>query len=242
MEPELIPSNTVHKNIWVIPLVIVVSALLAGGLVYIVENNKNTNTKNNLQVQIDTLKSKLAIVPTVSPTSSAIDTQTYTNTTYGYSIQYKKTLFIDSSQGNNVFSQTGVEGSPRTGGDIIWSNYSFPDSQYSATTPADFSHIYLEISQKTDNTQTLDAFLAASGMDTTSTTSFTTTSGVKGEMWVNYVTDKNGKNGFSNYAFQNGQAVYHLSGVSLNSTASAATITSLNSMVDTMALSFTLTK
>lgn len=58
------------SKIWVIVAILATAAIVGGG-VYYSQNKQGEQAKSDLQDQIDTLRSKLAAVPTPSPTPSA---------------------------------------------------------------------------------------------------------------------------------------------------------------------------
>jgi hypothetical protein len=61
----------------------VVAVLVGGGAVYVYENNQNTTSQNNLQAQINSLKTQLATATSPTPTASPMtsDSPTATSTT-----------------------------------------------------------------------------------------------------------------------------------------------------------------
>lgn len=106
MEPQ--PGNRV---LLITLLAVVLTALITGGAVYAMQNKQNTDTKNDLQSQVDGLRSQLTSVqksvatptPSVSPSAAATaspvakatatpnttaEWKTYTNTAHKYSVKY----------------------------------------------------------------------------------------------------------------------------------------------------------
>ncbi len=119
------PPTTVKKNM-ILPLtvVVIVSTALASGAVYAVQNKQNNDTQNNLQAQINGLKSQIAALPTATPTSMAspvVSTttpdptsgwKTYTSTDMGISFKYPSTWTVTTISTGTEGQQTalGVSG------------------------------------------------------------------------------------------------------------------------------------
>ena len=98
MEPQ-----SLRHNLLFLLVAVALSAVIAGGVVFTIGKIQNTNTKNDLQAQVDTLKKEIAAIPSASasptPTTATTPTPTatldpskatYTNTKYGYSFTYPK--------------------------------------------------------------------------------------------------------------------------------------------------------
>lgn len=123
MEPNESTPIQKKNTLALILAAILIAALLAGGSVYVYEHSKQTKQNQDLQAQIDTLKSQVAntnatptpsAMPVASPTSKAVLNLTATqlmNTTYQNS-SHKPVKLINGTA-NFVFdSGTGKDGTP----------------------------------------------------------------------------------------------------------------------------------
>ena len=73
--PTVQPS-TGKKSIVIGIMYAVLAAIVAGGAVYAIERNRNASEHKKLQTQVETLKSQVATLPTVSPTPLVLSSAT----------------------------------------------------------------------------------------------------------------------------------------------------------------------
>ena len=110
--PDQKHTSTPKNTLSIISVVLgaIISALIVGSGVYAYERNRNTKTINDLQAQIDTLKSQVALatptpVATVTPIVSAAPTadptagwSTYTSVNFPINFKYPATWNPDKSE------------------------------------------------------------------------------------------------------------------------------------------------
>ncbi len=64
-----------HKNIWILVIAIILTALIVGGAIYIWQNSKMKSTKQSLQQQISALKNQISQLQQI-PQNQQIKTPT----------------------------------------------------------------------------------------------------------------------------------------------------------------------
>lgn len=124
------------KNIWIIIVSIVITALIVGGAVYTWQRSNLKSTEQTLQQQITSLESQInQLKQNLDQTTingqqiketnnKTVDWNNYSNSKYGYSIKYPKTWFNLPNYGapdtDKYFSNENVGSPLEMGSDGIW--------------------------------------------------------------------------------------------------------------------------
>ena len=101
------PSAQRNNTVLYIALAVVLSAVITGGIVYAVQSKQNTDTKNTLQAQVDSLKAQVAVLPTatlVATTGATASWKTYTSTGQGISFKYPTDWFVTEDAASSRIS------------------------------------------------------------------------------------------------------------------------------------------
>lgn len=82
------------KNLWTIPLIIVITAVVVGGATYALVSSKISKDQQVLMNQVNDLQKQVSQKPVIPQTNNSIVTdetagwKTYTNSQYGFSFKY----------------------------------------------------------------------------------------------------------------------------------------------------------
>ena len=125
-----------HNNIIVITLIaVIITAAVTGGIVYTIQSKQNTTSKNDLQAQVDSLKSQIAAFPTASPKPIASAAPTATP----------------------VSSASPVATADPTAG---WKTYTFTEANISFSYPSEWGTVTVKQGRTTQGTSPYIIFSA----------------------------------------------------------------------------------
>ena len=140
--PQSIEPIQSHKNIWILVIAIVLTALIVGGTIYAWQNSKMKSTKQSLQQQVSVLQNQISQLQKI-PQSQQVETPTESDNTRPNSglmeVQLLKQKFsldilrfwgvrqvFQSPQNPNIFVYISEDGS----GQNIWKFDASKDENY----------------------------------------------------------------------------------------------------------------